>query len=316
MGLLATRLALPRMDATYGLVVGDDGTGADGAAQPLGTDAGPNIDPTPFLADQVRLRIADCTVPVTWLDPVHGTPGPFSSHAIPVVRCAASRPRTAQCPFVYCHGNAEDVGTCHAWCRYVAHRFQRDVYLFDYQGYGTNRDTASETTVFANVGAVLTYLGRKRIRRVVLFGRSLGTAPAVFAATTTALPSTAARPVGLVLQSAFRSIVSTKVPFPVPACLDVLCTERRLPSCTVPTLLVHGTDDTVVPFAHGETLARTAPCVWGHCWLHRAGHNDIEATPAFRDEMCAKIDHFLAAAVDPWSSGGGGKETGAATATV
>jgi hypothetical protein len=302
MGTVAARFALPRLDATYG-VVGATTT----SPPPLGHRAGPNVDPTPLLQDHVSLRIADTTVPVTWLHPRNGSVVSFSPSAIPLVRCAAPASATrARCPFVYCHGNAEDVGTCHAWCRYLAERFGRDCYLFDYQGYGTNGEAASETAVYANVVSVLRFLGRKRISEVVVFGRSLGTAPAVYAATDARLAGTgSAQPVGLVLESAFRSIVTTKVPFRIPSCFDLMCTERRLPRCTVSTLLVHGTDDAVVPFSHGETLARTSPCVWGHCWLQHAGHNDIDGTVAWRDEMCAKIDHFLASAVDPWVGGTG-----------
>ena len=260
---------------------------------------------------QTRLRIADDTVPVTWLDPERGVPVAFSETAIPLLRCAPPRPHTptsrARIPLVYCHGNAEDVGTCHAWCRWLAARFVRDVYVYDYTGYGTNRAAASERTVYANITSVLRYLASRGVPEVVVFGRSLGTAPAVYGACLRrpGEANAAARVRGLVLESAFRSIVTTQVAscIKVPRWLDMLCTERRLATCTVPTLLVHGTDDRVVPFAHGEALAE-APCVWGTCFLNRAGHNDIDGTPAWRDEMCAKIDHFLAAAVDQFRGAG------------
>lgn len=233
-----------------------------------------------------------------WLDPVSGTATKWRPDAIPLMRCAprgASAADGGDVVILYAHGNAEDVAMTAHWVRQLSDRLRCEVYVYDYTGYGVNRVSPSEDAMYANVTSAVRYLrdycGHTNI---VLYGRSVGSAAALFGATHQRGIA------GVVLQSAFRSILSTRLPY-VPVCFDLMCNERLIQRCHVPVLLVHGTLDKVVPFSHAKVLAE-AECVWGTLWLHGAGHNNIDSTPAFRDEMCAKIDHFLRH-VDPRRAG-------------
>ena len=220
------------------------------------------------------------------------------ARSIPLVHCrppgAGDRHRA---PIVYAHGNAEDLGQVVDWCRFLSQRLRRSVYVYDYEGYGLNASTATERSVYDNIASVVTYLTTVAgVRRLVLYGRSIGTAPALHEAARGGGAGGAV--CGVVLQSAFKSVVSTYLPSKVvPRWCDILFNNRDIVACEVPVLLVHGTEDHIVPFGHALALNR-AKCVWGHCWLKGAGHNDIELTRAFRETMCTSIAHFVST-VDP-----------------
>lgn len=227
-----------------------------------------------------------------WLDPVSGAATAWRPDAIPLMRCVPRRvgwqsaPDGGNAVILYAHGNAEDVAMTAQWVRELADRLRCEIYVYDYTGYGVNRRKPSEDTMYANVTSAVRHLrDHCGHNNIVLYGRSVGSAAALFGATHQHGIG------GVVLQSAFRSILSTRLPY-VPVCFDLMCNERLIQTCHVPVLVVHGTADKVVPFSHAKVLAE-AECVWGTLWLHGAGHNNIDSTPIYRDEMCAKIAHFL-----------------------
>ena len=120
--------------------------------------------------------------------------------------------------------------------------------------------------------------------RVVLVGRSLGTG----VATEMARRGHGSR---LILISPYTSLPEVAkgiVPFWVPVGLlmrDRFPTAERAPSVVIPVLIIHGTDDEVIPFAMGEHLASVFP----HARLRQvehAGHNDLfESAPELRGEI-------------------------------
>lgn len=227
---------------------------------------------------------------VTWVN-FAGKRCSFSADAVPVVHVEPEKERRSgrhQITFVYSHGNAEDLGSSVEWMQFLANRFKVDVFSYEYAGYGANYEHATERAVYRNCRSVLKFLSNEfPNRRFILFGRSVGTAPALYGATN------CDKVAGAILQSAFRSIMSTKCnPKYVPRCMDMFLNESMMAVCDVPVLLIHGTNDKVVPFGNAKVLS-AFKCVWGKCWLDGAGHNDIDLTPKYRTEMCAKIDHYL-----------------------
>ena len=43
----------------------------------------------------------------------------------------------------------------------------------------------------------------------------------------------------------------------------------------IPVAIIHGHNDEMVPFSHGQALLAKAPNTLPPCWLSRAGHNDV-----------------------------------------
>jgi fermentation-respiration switch protein FrsA (DUF1100 family) len=133
------------------------------------------------------------------------------------------------------------------------------VFIFDYPGYGRSAGRPSEAGCYAAAKAAydwLTQVQKVPAQRILIYGRSLGTAVAVDLASQR--PHRA-----LVLVAPFTSLPDValgQIPF-VPARQLM---HNRFPSvakighCTQPVFMVHGTRDHQVPFALGERLFAAA----------------------------------------------------------
>ncbi len=174
-------------------------------------------------------------------------------HAMELANLAATR------TVVYFHGNGEVIGM-DVWMaqRLLAQGFA--VTLVEYRGYGRSRGVApSEEGLYADATAVLDDLAARGVGadRVVLWGASLGTGVAVEMARR-------GRGSALVLVAPFTSITDMAARFApifpvrwvVPDHFDSLA---KAPELRIPTTVVHGTDDEVVPFAMGERIAKAVP---------------------------------------------------------
>ncbi|MGD8360652.1 MAG: alpha/beta fold hydrolase [Gemmatimonadota bacterium] len=151
------------------------------------------------------------------------------------------------------------------------------VLLLEYRGYGGSEGAPSEKGLHLDALAahdfLLDRLGGSD--KIVVFGRSMG--GAVGAGLAVARPTG-----GLILESAFTSLEAMAreiYPF-VPGLLfrrlrGRFDTMARVREASVPILVVHGSEDEVVPFRMGEDLYRAAGR-WGE-WLEvpGAGHNDV-----------------------------------------
>jgi len=171
---------------------------------------------------------------------------------------------------LYAHGNAEDLGSTAP----VLEELQRSgfaVLAFDYRGYGAS--TGGPTTASGATHDMETVYQHAvhslgvQPSRLVLYGRSVGSGPATDLA--------ARLPVGgLVLESAFTSafVVMTRVsllPF------DRFPNLRHVRHVRCPVLVMHGTDDEVIPISHGRRLYEAAWNPKQALWVEGAHHNDL-----------------------------------------
>ncbi len=150
--------------------------------------------------------------------------------------------------FLYLHGNYEDLGSLNEYVpQMVAHGYS--VLAIDYRGYGLSGGEPSEANTAADALVAYDYLRTKRgvpADRIVVFGYSLGSGPAV--------ELVRQKPAaGLVLQGAFVSAyrVMTRIPlFPG----DKFRNLAKVPALKLPVMVIHGTADHTVPFWHGQAL--------------------------------------------------------------
>lgn len=183
-----------------------------------------------------------------------------ASDGVPVHALACAGADAAAPVIVYFHGNGNVVGDGLGLARYVT-QHGPSMLLVEYRGYGASVEAGapSEDGLYADAEAALAYLRREGIsdQRVVLWGYSLGSAVAA----EMAVRGHGAR---LVLQAPFTSIVAVgeaRVPWaPVSWLLsDRFDTASKSARIAMPTLIVHGEDDEIVPFEMGKTLAAAIP---------------------------------------------------------
>ncbi|MCF6506515.1 alpha/beta hydrolase [Blastococcus sp. MG754426] len=149
------------------------------------------------------------------------------------------------------------------------------VLLFDYRGYGGNPGSPSEEGLARDVRAARDFLlgdGGVPADRVVYFGESLG------AAVVTGL-AVEHPPAGLVLRSPFvdlAAVGSEHYPFlPVRALLrDRYPVAERVRGIEVPTTVVHGGADSIVPPAQSRAVADDAAALHRVVEVPGADHND------------------------------------------
>jgi len=168
------------------------------------------------------------------------------------------------------HGNAEDLGDGHSWHEDLR-RAGFSVFAYDYQGYGTSQGKPSEHNAYDDEEAAYDYLTRQLQippNRIIIYGRSVGTGPAVHLA--------ARKPAaGLIVQSPFVSAfrVLTRVPL-LP--FDKFPNSRDIRRVHCPVLVIHGTADQVIAFWHGQKIYVLANEPKQSYWVQGADHNDLE----------------------------------------
>jgi uncharacterized protein len=156
------------------------------------------------------------------------------------------------------HGNGGDRAMRAPLARALAARGM-SVLLFDYRGYGGNPGDPTEEGLAMDVRAARAYLVddlRVPQQRLVYFGESLGCA--VVTELATEHP-----PGGLLLRSPFTAmadVASEHYPFlPVRLLLkDRFPLAENIRRVQVPTVVVYGSADSVVPSEQSRTVARAA----------------------------------------------------------
>jgi pimeloyl-ACP methyl ester carboxylesterase len=147
------------------------------------------------------------------------------------------------------------------------------VLLFDYRGYAGNPGSPSEEGLALDVRAARSFLIREVGDRLLYYGESLGCA--VVTELATAHP-----PAALVLRSPFTDLAAAgRVHFPfLPVRLllrDSYPVEEQIARVHVPTTVVYGTADTIIPPAQSRAVARAAADLHRLVAVRGADHNDL-----------------------------------------
>lgn len=182
----------------------------------------------------------------------------------------------------YLHGNA---GNLEGW--FSNPDFWRsanvDLFMIDYRGYGKSSGRIrSQAELEADVRAAWAAVAPEYAgRRIVLFGRSLGSGLAAGLAAEL-------QPDLTVLVSPYTSLgalAAEHYPFVPRALLRYpLATDAALPRVRTPVLLLHGELDSVIPPVHSQRLAALAPQARLQL-IPGAGHNDLQSFPAYLDAL-------------------------------
>lgn len=133
-----------------------------------------------------------------------------------------------------------------------------NVLSFDYRGFGQSPGIASEAHIYADAEAAYEELIRRGVpaKRIILWGHSLGSAPAVQLATRHAAGA-------LVLFGAFTSIpdaaAATYPYLPVRWITGIQMNSlERIHNVHIPVIIAHSTTDSVIPFQEAARLYAAA----------------------------------------------------------
>lgn len=163
---------------------------------------------------------------------------------------------------IFTHGNAENLATVGDFLHTLAERLHAHVYCPEYPSYSRDSKNATEQGCYEAVekfAAAIPPVAAKR--PVILFGYSMGAALALHTAD---VHRSDTFPKAVILVAPFVSAVSVayaRKEWEIPlsfafSCFDVF-RMREAALCQGHHILVaHGTDDTVVPFTHGQAIAR------------------------------------------------------------
>jgi alpha-beta hydrolase superfamily lysophospholipase len=198
----------------------------------------------------------------------------------------------ARARILYFHGNG---GNLSLWAPILsaiaAHGYA--VKAFDYRGYGLSTGRPTERGLYRDVEAAVERFWRDASTRmpVVYWGRSLGVAMASYAATIR-------EPDGLILESGFPDVRAllrdslvfgllahvSSYRFPAAAFLDHLHSP-------VPTLVMHGDDDHIVPISQGRALFGGLRTPKQFVTIRGGDHNDL--TPSDPENYWGAVDAFM-----------------------
>jgi pimeloyl-ACP methyl ester carboxylesterase len=154
-------------------------------------------------------------------------------------------------------------GTIHGRLQSQLHELQAlgyNVFAFDYRGFGRNRGYPSESGVYEDAVAAYRYLTMQRrvpASRIILAGRSLGSAVAVELSTRVASA-------GLLLLSTLDSVPLTASRFYPWAPVHWLASQRfdsmsKARRVRAPVVMVHGERDQLIPLAAARALFAELP---------------------------------------------------------
>jgi hypothetical protein len=174
---------------------------------------------------------------------------------------------------LFCHGNAGNISHRLEMLD-VIHRLGLSCLMFDYRGYGKSQGTPSEQGLFRDAQAAWDWLLHNKNAdpgRIVCWGRSLGGPIAARLARDN-------QPGALIIESTFTSLpdLGQKIyPFLPVKLISRLRfpTQKYLRKLTCPVLVVHSTEDEIVPFSFGERLFKAASEPKSFLAIH-GGHNE------------------------------------------
>lgn len=213
--------------------------------------------------DAVRSTSAHSTASTTLSEQIQGWWIPASSSRPPVLANEPYRIATSVNVILYLGGRGGN-RSYHLPRIEGFHQLGFSVLMADYRGYGdSDYRQPSEATVYQDAAAAWRYLTETQgiaPEQILIYGESLGGAIAL----ELALQQPDAG--GLVLQSTFTSMadMADQVTFFRFFPIRTLITERfasldKIGDLQVPLLLLHGTNDEVVPYEMSEMLYAAAP---------------------------------------------------------
>ncbi|MBL1148506.1 MAG: alpha/beta hydrolase [Proteobacteria bacterium] len=185
---------------------------------------------------------------------------------------------------VFFHGNAGHLGYRAGKAQTLQRAAGTGMLMLSYRGYAGNPGKPTEQGFYKDGRAAMHFLQDELHippEKIFIYGESIGTGVAVQMATEF-------KAAGLILEAPFTGAASVakSIYFMIP--IDLLLKDRydnidKIGHLDMPLLIIHGTDDNIVPQTEGGRLYNAAPQPKAFASIDGGGHNnlwDFTQTPA------------------------------------
>ncbi|KAM3211100.1 hypothetical protein ACQJBY_064740 [Aegilops geniculata] len=184
----------------------------------------------------------------------------------------------ARLTLLYSHGNAADLAQLYDLFVQLKVNLKVNLMGYDYSGYGASTGKPSEENTYADIEAVYQCLETEygiSQEELILYGQSVGSGPTLH------LASRLPRLRGVVLHSAILSGLRVVCHVNFTFCFDIYKNVKKIKKVKCPVLVIHGTDDDVVNWSHGNELWKLAREPYDPLWIKGGGHCNLELYPDF-----------------------------------
>ncbi|KAI3687625.1 hypothetical protein L1987_81325 [Smallanthus sonchifolius] len=184
----------------------------------------------------------------------------------------------ARLTLLYSHGNAADLGQLFDLFVQLKANLRVNLMGYDYSGYGASTGKPTELNTYADIEAVYECLQTEygvSQEDLILYGQSVGSGPTLH------LASKLPRLRGVVLHSAILSGLRVVCHVNCSFCFDIYKNVNKVRKVKCPTLVIHGTEDDVVNWLHGNRLWKLAKDPYEPLWVKGGGHCNLELDPDY-----------------------------------
>ncbi|WCJ29098.1 alpha/beta-Hydrolases superfamily protein [Euphorbia peplus] len=195
----------------------------------------------------------------------------------------------AKLTLLYSHGNAADLGQLYDLFVQLKINLRVNIMGYDYSGYGASSGKPSESNTYADIEAVYQCLQTEygvSQEDLILYGQSVGSGPTLHLAAK--LP----RLRGVVLHSAILSGLRVLCHVKFSCCLDIYKNINKIHKVKCPVLVIHGTEDEVVNWLHGNGLWKLSREPYQPLWIKGGGHCNLELYPDYIRHLCKFVQEM------------------------
>ncbi|MQM11569.1 hypothetical protein Taro_044481 [Colocasia esculenta] len=195
----------------------------------------------------------------------------------------------ARLTMLYSHGNAADLGQLYDLFVQLKINLRVNLMGYDYSGYGASTGKASEYNTYADIEAVYQCLETEygvSQEDLIVYGQSVGSGPTLHLAAR--LP----RLRGVVLHSAILSGLRVLCNMNITFCFDIYKNVNKIQKVKCPVLVIHGTEDDIVNWFHGNGLWKLAREPYEPLWIKGGGHCNLELYPDYIRHLCRFVQEM------------------------
>jgi len=203
---------------------------------------------------------------------------------------------------LFCHGNAGNISH-RDYVIELCDRYHLNLLIYDYQGFGRSIGVPSQNQICQDGESVYHYLTEEihlNPDDIIIWGESLGGAVAAYIASRNPCYR-------LILMSTFSSlddivwdqdsgILCRSLMYLLSKMSDMLSTKHRICNINVPIVILHSTEDDLIPFSNSVTLYNAIPHSQKLLIPIKGGHS----TPHIQSDQLVKLFQFCNLSIKPY----------------